>query len=205
MGQRLFTLAAALSLAFLGIAIVLWVKAGSSWEWIEFAPRDVRLTGSTVEWATLVAGTGTRGLLLAKKVDAAQYPSAGDAGEIADELRRSHAEWRRDALPDDVEQMVLRARGIHGPNTFVVDGVLDFYVMPSGASALGAPVSHEFLVVLPYWVLIAVSAPAPAVWLTLFWRRRRNAHSQLCTRCGYDLRASPDRCPECGSDVVQSR
>jgi hypothetical protein len=55
-----------------------------------------------------------------------------------------------------------------------------------------------WFVVVPYWVLVLVTMAWPVVWSVRWWRRRR-WRPGLCRDCGYDLRASPQRCPECGA------
>ncbi|HEX3357109.1 MAG TPA: hypothetical protein VHS31_09075 [Tepidisphaeraceae bacterium] len=52
---------------------------------------------------------------------------------------------------------------------------------------------------IPWWMLLLALAICPALWLRVPVRARRRRQRGECAVCGYDLRATPDRCPECGA------
>lgn len=60
---------------------------------------------------------------------------------------------------------------------------------------------HGAYVEVPYWMLIVLFGFLPALWLGISWSKRWRFQPGLCFVCGYDLRATPERCPECGTEV----
>jgi hypothetical protein len=63
-------------------------------------------------------------------------------------------------------------------------------------------------VAAPWWALVLMTAAAPAwqaVRIARGRRRRRRVRAGLCAKCGYDLRASSGRCPECGRAAEKLR
>jgi len=54
---------------------------------------------------------------------------------------------------------------------------------------------------IPYWVLIPPTAILPIFWFRSRRRQRDRLKFGHCLACGYDLRESKDKCPECGTGV----
>ena len=59
--------------------------------------------------------------------------------------------------------------------------------------------------IVPYWALILIFALLPLrVFPKIYTRWQRKRRGQ-CLHCGYDLRHSPGRCPECGKPAPGSK
>ena len=75
----------------------------------------------------------------------------------------------------------------------------------NGYGGLGAVTRDEYFVDLPCWLMALVTAVTP-VWKFARGRRQRRAtRFGLCASCGYDLRATPGRCPECGTVATAAK
>jgi hypothetical protein len=71
--------------------------------------------------------------------------------------------------------------------------------MTTMAGVMSTPLVPYRAISVPWFYLLAVLAPGAVVWLTRLARRYRRHRRGHCPHCGYDLRATPDRCPECGA------
>jgi hypothetical protein len=93
---------------------------------------------------------------------------------------------------------------VGGPRPFFDYGTYG-NVYPADSSG-NAYITHGLDV--PAWtlnVVAAIGAIGPAGFVTMLCVRvrgsRRAGRLGLCRKCGYDLRASKERCPECGTPI----
>jgi hypothetical protein len=76
-----------------------------------------------------------------------------------------------------------------------------------GPYYVGAAERHT-TVTLPLWPVPLLMLLPSLRFAGIKYRERitrRRARRGCCTGCGYDLRASPERCPECGSSALDSK
>ncbi|HET6248611.1 MAG TPA: hypothetical protein VFE47_12995 [Tepidisphaeraceae bacterium] len=58
-----------------------------------------------------------------------------------------------------------------------------------------------FMMSYAFPAVLGLVAPGAWVLASFLTRRKRRLMAGCCVACGYDLRATPERCPECGMAV----
>lgn len=82
------------------------------------------------------------------------------------------------------------------------EGILGFsvYQSPNRHFLLLPPTQLSGLTV-PYWFVALAAIILPARWVAHRQRGLRYWREGRCRNCGYDMRFTPKRCPECGTDA----
>jgi hypothetical protein len=83
------------------------------------------------------------------------------------------------------------------------DGTLptrpDLYQLAGIAWYVDRQFGTSWNLLVPHRYAILILAFPPLLWLRAQLRQYRRSRAGLCAHCGYDLRATPERCPECGA------
>ena len=182
MRRRLLSLLTVLSLLLCMAAVTLWVR--SFFRSDAIARYTYGPTGAGAFSRVRSVRSERGGIVLA---DFTQ--SATDPAYLAFALSRANAwEFRHDP-----------ANAATSPTSDFFD-TLSFDVNRNGRTT--PAVTEAWLAVrIPYWAPALAAAIAPAWWLVRGRnsRRRQRVAQGRCGACGYDLRATPGRGPECGA------
>jgi hypothetical protein len=68
-------------------------------------------------------------------------------------------------------------------------------------SGNGRTITPATAVAVPMWTVTGLLLLLPIARFASLSHSRRRQQAGLCPKCGYDLRESPERCPECGTPV----
>jgi hypothetical protein len=184
MTRRLLNLLTLVSLLLCVVVVALWVRSYSRYDSLAVVDNTVERKGDHgVLWRSYGASSG-RGVLRLKVED---HEIRIRSDEPWPALR---PEWELRRFAD---QLPPRLDLTHGRGWLGISSGSDFG-MGSGGS------SYERYLTIPHWA-VAFAAAVLATPFVNRCRARRITRGHLAQgrgTCGYDLRATPDRCPECG-------
>jgi hypothetical protein len=197
MKRRLFNLMALLSLALCFTIALLWVR--SYWRWDHFIWKWEDGTGAVAieRQRQIYSMHGSVGIQrVSQEMVYASEERAREVRQMLATQREFNWKKGKPAAPITPSNLWERIGFWSGLNTVKLPNV----------DARSAQRQSRMLTItwfsVPHWFLgIPCSVPL-LLWVRSYARAvasRRRLRQSLCPACGYDLRATPDRCPECGA------
>jgi hypothetical protein len=183
--RRLYNLAAAVSLVLCVATVALWARSYCAADGREVTLKVTDAQNASVTRRSVILSSfrgsmdGTYLWFMGPKV------SRAGAGRRID--------WSVDAWTNQPQDVIP----VHDPaerwRASAYRSLMGF-----GYSQGGRHGERSLSFFVPHWALAALAASVPSLWWLGRRRRRISQRDGLCPTCGYDLRATPDRCPECG-------
>jgi hypothetical protein len=185
MKRRLLNLLTALSVLLCVGASALWVRShvqGDVLEWVSRRTLEDGATAANVGWAVGISGG---------RIFAGTDRVSGPAAEFGAVPRSGHQ-----YIPPDPVRLPMAMEGFR----------LGLVEWGRGQSTVGAIAYDSRGFTAALWPVVLASGVLPGLRArvlvrTIIRRRRERARRSagLCSSCGYDLRATPGKCPECGA------
>jgi hypothetical protein len=194
--RRLFFIFRFLAFAILVAVLVLWYRSWHGADSVRWGSLDV--AGNSTTWSRVLASQGVVEVVRDRLV-------LSGAGKILPERvagalpRGTKMDWTHreshDAFMSPRSSTIWERMGF------------SFYTVhdsdqSGGAASVVSVVNDRFFLHFPFWaiaVLLVVVLLSVARRPILEWQRRRRG---CCGNCGYDIRASGQRCSECGEPIV---
>jgi hypothetical protein len=190
--RRLLNLLTALSLLLCVALCVLWVRGYLAGDYGEFIGYSETRAGDTLEVTRdvgLYSSHGRLGLGLTRSEFPPNDPyraHSPDGGRLV---------WGAEHC---FERFPFGPSRANSRGWFAIDARDQSWANGTAVQGGSARTTSRGVSV-PCWVPVGVSAVLPAVVLRRRWRGHRRRRTQCCPDCGYDLRATPNQCPECGT------
>jgi len=189
MRRKLFNFAAVVSLILLLATAVAWpwsYVSRAAVGWGGASTRDGGGDGERARRVQLILEQGRFGVLYVASLD--PEPVAGRPWYRSDRHRAAlYDAWA--PYSSDWRQGGGRFPALTG------------FTLGRHSDNAAPPTYWSHWVIMPFWPVALACAPLPVVRLGRVRsarRARRREAKGLCPACGYDLRASPSGCPECG-------
>ena len=174
------------SVILLALTISLWVRSYRAAEWIERTtetPRQMNIARNAVRFTSNSGGFRI-------SVESSPWPLP-QAPHVAPAIDSG---WYLNKESEEGDYASRYSGGAKDWNS------LGFALhKDSGPGIAPSSVQWQFQLVAPYWCLTSIFLILPALWLSRRYRRMMRVAQNLCPLCAYDLRATPNQCPECGA------